>query len=743
MKKMKLSAKITGGFGIVILLMIGVIGVYQFSSLRTTSGFEDLLGDDILIENHALQADVELEAALNAQTEFLASKGQQAVAAHQKAVAGFTKHIQALKAVEDKNNPKQAKVAAELLAGMGEYDALFGKMTQTVAAIGANDNEGDQGRFRKAIHDLEDDLKEHDQGDLATALARMRHAEKDFILSGGEAKGAAFKTALANYTATLNASTCEAEAKAAQQKALADYQAAADKLMAGGAGDREAATKALAASGEAMDTALNSVNVPDIRTRLLSIRRHEKNFMLRGEDTYLKQTHASIAKFKETVEKSGIMQKHMGPLLAELAAYQQGFDDMSAKMTALAQDQAAAAKLVKGRIDPAIKEIVNESRTTGDATSASIVALAQRLSGIAIAASLIIIVFAIGLALALARSICGPIDRAVKGIIKGAEQVSAASNQVSASSITLAEGATEQAASLEETSASMEEMSSMTRQNSENAAQADGLMRESLAVIQQADSAMQEMGRSMTEIAQASAETSKIIKTIDEIAFQTNLLALNAAVEAARAGEAGAGFAVVAEEVRNLAMRSTEAAKNTASLIEGTVAKVTSGKTIVEQATSAFHGVAESSSKVAGLIGEIATASKEQAQGFAQISQAITQMDAVTQQNSATAEESAAAAAELNTQASAMMGTVREIQVLVNGGEELKRPPAPPTLAAGRKARPEVAEHRRAGQAKTALPPPAAKRPAGPAPKPAKKPGAGPSPEEIIPMDDEHNFEDF
>jgi len=370
----------------------------------------------------------------------------------------------------------------------------------------------------------------------------------------------------------------------------------------------------------------------------------------------------------------------------------------------------------------------------------------------AIAASLIAICLTMALAFALARSICRPIDNAVKNMMAGAEQVSAASGQVSSSAQSLAEGATEQAASLEETSASMEEMSSMTRQNADNASQADSLMRESLATIKQADDSMTEMGLSMNEIAEASAATSKIIKTIDEIAFQTNLLALNAAVEAARAGEAGAGFAVVAEEVRNLAMRSTEAAKNTAALIEGTVSKVTRGKDIVVKATEAFHCVAESSTKVASLVGEIASASKEQAQGFIQINQAITQMDSVTQQNSATAEESAAAAAELNSQSSSMMDIVKEMQVLVNGGggrkgsvpaptkKEKFTPPSARTAA-------KTTARALSAQPKTkqaSLPAPTAKRPTPPAPKisPVKKSGAV-NPNDVIPMDDDDTFEDF
>ncbi len=277
------------------------------------------------------------------------------------------------------------------------------------------------------------------------------------------------------------------------------------------------------------------------------------------------------------------------------------------------------------------------------------------------------LVIALVIGFLLTNAIAKPINDTVKNMTSGSEQVSAAASQVSSASQSLAEGASEQAAAIEETSASMEEMISMTRQNADNASQADSLMREALSVITTADKSMDEMSHSMEEISDASVETSKIIKTIDEIAFQTNLLALNAAVEAARAGEAGAGFAVVADEVRNLAMRAADAAKNTADLIEGTVNKVNSGKDIVTKTNAAFKEVAESSGKVGSLVGEISVASKEQATGFNQVGEAITQMDTVTQQNSASAEESAAAAEELNAQADTMMSAVMGLRRLVDG----------------------------------------------------------------------------
>jgi methyl-accepting chemotaxis protein len=265
------------------------------------------------------------------------------------------------------------------------------------------------------------------------------------------------------------------------------------------------------------------------------------------------------------------------------------------------------------------------------------------------------------------RKIVKTLNRTIRGLTASHEQVADASGQLAFSSQSLAEGSTQQAASVEETSASLEEMSSMTRQNAANAGQADKLMKQTRDVVSKAETSMNQLNASMQEISNASEETSRIIKTIDEIAFQTNLLALNAAVEAARAGEAGAGFAVVADEVRNLAMRAADAAKNTAVLIEGTLNKVTEGSTLVKTTHDAFREVADSTSKVGDLVDEIAAASSEQAQGIEHVNIAVTEMDKVTQQNAATAEESAAASEELNAQAEEMKSFVNELSAIVSG----------------------------------------------------------------------------
>jgi len=285
---------------------------------------------------------------------------------------------------------------------------------------------------------------------------------------------------------------------------------------------------------------------------------------------------------------------------------------------------------------------------------------------------LVLIGAALTVSLALWMFLAGRIGKELSAFtthMQGAsDEVASAAGEVSAASQSLAEGSSEQAASLEETSASLEEMAAMTKQNADNANQADALMKDANQTIATANSTMDQMTVSMHSITQSGEETQKIVKTIDEIAFQTNLLALNAAVEAARAGEAGAGFAVVADEVRNLAMRAAEAAKSTSTQIEESVRQIKEGAALVDVTNKAFDEVAVQADKVTHLIGEIAAASSEQAQGIDQVNKSVSEMDRVVQQNAATAEESASASEEMNAQAEQMKSTVNGMVGFVEGG---------------------------------------------------------------------------
>lgn len=258
----------------------------------------------------------------------------------------------------------------------------------------------------------------------------------------------------------------------------------------------------------------------------------------------------------------------------------------------------------------------------------------------------------------------------VAELSEGSVQVAGAAAQVSSSSQSLAQGSSEQAASLEETSASSEEINAMAHKNSDHSRVAADLMTKSQSKFARANVSLDQSVVAMDEINTQSDKISKIIRTIDEIAFQTNILALNAAVEAARAGEAGMGFAVVADEVRNLAQRCAQAAKDTATLIEESIIKSNDGKMKVDQVAAAIREITAESEKVKTLVDEVHLGSQEQARGIDQIGKAITQMEQVTQQTAARAEESASAAEELNAQSEALKEIVGRLTMLVGTSGE-------------------------------------------------------------------------
>jgi len=235
-------------------------------------------------------------------------------------------------------------------------------------------------------------------------------------------------------------------------------------------------------------------------------------------------------------------------------------------------------------------------------------------------------------------------------INNAAEQVNVGANQISYSSQSLAQGSTEQASSIQELTASITEIAEQTKGNAVDSNKARELATDVMGNAERGNHQMTEMQESMVAINQSSVDISKIIKVIDDIAFQTNILALNAAVEAARAGQHGKGFAVVAEEVRNLAARSADAAKETTGLIEGSISKVQQGTKIANETAGALNEIVNGIEEVANLIGNIAKASNEQATGIAQINMGVEQVAQVVQQNSATAEQSAAASEELSGQ---------------------------------------------------------------------------------------------
>mgnify|MGYP000959026630 FL=1 len=274
----------------------------------------------------------------------------------------------------------------------------------------------------------------------------------------------------------------------------------------------------------------------------------------------------------------------------------------------------------------------------------------------------------------LGRAVIRPMRQALASLGEGIAQLKLASRQIANSGQQIADSTSSQAAALEETSASLEDLASATRENTAHAETSRHLSQDAAQAMDSADHSMAQLRQAMTSLTDTSQETGKVIKTIDEIAFQTNLLALNAAVEAARAGEHGAGFAVVAEEVRGLAHRAAEGARNTQRLIEMNMTNIRKGSEQVAATVEAFETMAGNSREVNGLVMQISRASADSASGIEQIRQATSRLDQDTQHLAANAEEAASASEQLFGQAQSMERMVNQLTSLVEGQARAQAP---------------------------------------------------------------------
>ncbi len=327
----------------------------------------------------------------------------------------------------------------------------------------------------------------------------------------------------------------------------------------------------------------------------------------------------------------------------------------------------------------AISDLIAAEANRTQEASAGATARFTRLLWMGTAAALIFLSI---LAAIVSRSIPRPFLEIINRLREAAETNAASSAEVAHNSASLAQGASEQAASLQETSATLEEISGMARTNTASARKASELTGQSRTATERGQKDIDEMNAAMAAITESSTAIARIIKTIDEIAFQTNLLALNAAVEAARAGEAGAGFAVVAEEVRALALRSAAAARETAGQIEDAVRKSRNGAEVAARVAASIDGASARIREIDTLVGEISRASSEQSEAVAQVNGAVGQMDQVVQSSAARAEEGAALAEELSAQAASLRQTIDDLARVVGGRAATAEPPSARAAAA-------------------------------------------------------------
>ncbi len=350
----------------------------------------------------------------------------------------------------------------------------------------------------------------------------------------------------------------------------------------------------------------------------------------------------------------------------DVADYKRGVTEMVALSLELGDTNTRRAE--SGAL---LQTVVNEAAAEGvrqsvEEANASMVSL--RIASLTVLIGLgVMILTGLLLAYFITRGITSALMRTVTDLASCSDETASAAEQVAGGAQSLADGTSKTAAALEETSASLEEMGSMVKQTAASSSSAATLANEGREAGERGSQAMIELAKAIQDIKANADQTAKIVKTIDEIAFQTNLLALNAAVEAARAGDAGKGFAVVAEEVRNLAQRAGEAARNTATLIENSVKAADNGVNLAKGVNEIVAQSTTASRKINDLVAEIAASAKEVSQGIEQVSTAVRQMDQVTQGNAAGAEENSAVGEELSAQSQMLNGLVVGLDVMVRG----------------------------------------------------------------------------
>lgn len=369
---------------------------------------------------------------------------------------------------------------------------------------------------------------------------------------------------------------------------------------------------------------------------------------------------------EETKPKLTIESQELEPAKAKIQEVLQAHNDLNTNYTQLVTlfDNVLNNSV---RLSEASKsDVVNDASSTSKIVSNTELILSF--------VSLFFITIALFFGFIVGKSITKILKDIIVQLTTGANEVKSSSEQLSDASQDLASSASKQAASIEETSSSLEEMASQIKHTDENSSEAEQAMQAARPMVDRGVEAMSRMNVAMQDIRDSSDETSKIINTIDDIAFQTKLLALNAAVEAARAGEAGKGFAVVAEEVRNLAQRSADAAKNTSTLIQKSQESTLNGSKLAVDVSNSLQKISSEFGNVTTLVVEISTAAKEQADGITQLNSVMTDMDSVVQRNASASEQSAGVAQELTAQADELNQIVKRLANLAGVSSTPKLP---------------------------------------------------------------------
>ncbi|MDM8555317.1 methyl-accepting chemotaxis protein [Desulfococcaceae bacterium HSG7] len=713
LKNLTIGAKLAVGFGIVIVLLIGILLLDRYVTNFMTRGFTGLMDTEITMANQARETEALMLQCRRDEKDFLLRKDMKYLEKFESNVGKLMKTAQAIAKLEEKSGYEEQSQQAENIASYAQlYADTFRKVVNAWVTKGLDHQSGLQAKFRKTAHDLEDDIATHEVEDLNKAHLQVRRYEKDYIQTGSVSYKEKFLTAIETYQKQLEKSSCDSAVKQVQEKALAKYQSQVKILLNSIEGDssRDKIYQSVKAAAHQIEDAIKSVHVLAVRALMLRIRRDEKDYLLREDKKYVKKTNESVAALLDAFMTSGIRDDHKEAVAKQLAAYLEDFNALVAENDNINKLIGAMRNAVH-KIEPEVQTIHENALKIADAKTQSMGKVAKSKSNLAAGLGGVAIIIAVILAFVVIRDIkqqVGGEPSVIAGIAKevakgnlniitdetkktgilaaliemaeqlktivsnvrsradevkemavtvknGSDQVASISEQTSSSAEEMSQGSSEQAAASEEASASMEQMVSNIRQNSDNAKRTEAI------AVQSAENAI-ESGKAVEAGVSAMKEIAAKISIIGEIARQTDLLALNAAIEAARAGEHGRGFAVVASEVRKLSERSQTSASEIDTLSHSSVATA-------EKTGEMLKKVVPEIQKTAQLVQEISAASGEQSTGAEQINGAILQLDQVTQQNSAAAEELSSTSEEMNATAETMSASAAS---MVNQADALK-----------------------------------------------------------------------
>ncbi len=695
---MQIWKKLGVGFGLVGLLLFGVVWQYHSTLSKALHEYNYLLNGEDVMKSRGLRIEVLMLQARRAEKDFLARKDVQYAGKVKTYVDQLISEAEQLKALEQASGHEDDVKAVEgILRAAKQYTSSFQKVVEGWKIKGLDEKSGLQGAFRDAAHAMEKKFRNFEVGSLKVDLLQARRAEKDFLLRGEKKYADRLHSVLSSFRRDLDGSSLDSDLKRQLGKEIADYEAAFDR-MAGvrkGRSIRDASLGVFRDSAHQIEKTLNANWIPGIMADYLLLRRHEKDYLLRTAPKYVTKLDRVAERIREKINASGISKNDQGRLLESLNLYKKDFHALVDQNQEIAQSIAGMRSAVH-QIEPVVKAYVEDTeksmKSTADRTNAD----AEKSAGVAFGIALIALLIGVVFAVIITRSVSGPVieilnftkrfgegdltaeltidssdeigimARTLKGAVEklrevvsdirsAAGSVASGSQELSATSEQMSQGATEQAAAAEEVSSSMEEMASNIQQNADNARQTEKI------AVKSAEDA-RAGGNAVTNTVNAMKEIADKISIIEEIARQTNLLALNAAIEAARAGEHGKGFAVVAAEVRKLAERSQTAAAEISQLSGASVE-------VAEKAGEMLTKIVPDIQKTAELVQEINAASSEQNAGAEQINKAIQQLDQVIQQNAAASEEMASTSEELAAQAEQLQGTMEFFKLQGSDGK--------------------------------------------------------------------------